>query len=153
MCTFLLGDDMQQKYIDILIKLAIKASKKDEVPISAIIVKNNKILVKAYNNRNKKNSILGHAEIIAINKATKKLKDWRLFDCDLYVTLKPCSICENIIKQSRIRNVYYLLNKPETKKEYNKTIFNKLNNTKNEQKYVKVLNNFFKKKRDNKRGI
>ena len=108
MCTFLLGDDMQQKYIDILIKLAIKASKKDEVPISAIIVKNNKILVKAYNNRNKKNSILGHAEIIAINKATKKLKDWRLFDCDLYVTLKPCSICENIIKQSRIRNVYYL---------------------------------------------
>ena len=138
---------MQQKYIDILIKLAIKASKKDEVPISAIIVKNNKILVKAYNNRNKKNSILGHAEIIAINKATKKLKDWRLFDCDLYVTLKPCSICENIIKQSRIRN------KPETKKEYNKTIFNKLNNTKNEQKYVKVLNNFFKKKRDNKRGI
>lgn len=137
---------MQQKYIDILIKLAIKASKKDEVPISAIIVKNNKILVKAYNNRNKKNSILGHAEIIAINKATKKLKDWRLFDCDLYVTLKPCSICENIIKQSRIRNVYYLLNKPETKKEYNKTIFNKLNNTKNEQKYVKVLNNFFKKK-------
>lgn len=145
--------EMKDKYFDTLLKLALKASKKDEVPISAIIVKNNKIIAKAYNNRNKKNSVLGHAEILAINKATKKLKDWRLFDCDLYVTLKPCSICENIIKQTRIQNVYYFLDKPDNKKEYDKTKFYKIEKNYNEQKYAIVLNEFFKKKRDNKKGI
>ncbi len=145
--------DMKNKYLEILLKLALKASKKDEVPISAIVVRDNKIIAKAYNNRNKKNNILGHAEILAINKATKKVKDWRLFNCDLYVTLKPCSICENIIKQTRIKNVYYLLDKPENKKEYNKTKFYKMEENNSKQKYAMILNQFFKKKRDNKKGI
>ena len=86
-------------------------------------------------------------------KATKKVKDWRLFNCDLYVTLKPCSICENIIKQTRIKNVYYLLDKPENKKEYNKTKFYKMEENNSKQKYAMILNQFFKKKRDNKKGI
>ena len=111
---------MQEKYLKILIKLAKRAAEKDEVPVSAIIVKSDKIISKAFNKREKNHNVLDHAEIIAIKQASKKLKDWRLFDCDLYVTLKPCSICENIIKQSRIKHVYYLIDKPETKKEYNK---------------------------------
>ena len=148
MCTFLLGDNMDEKYLKILIKLSQKAAKSNEVPVSAIIVKNNKIISKAYNRRTKNRNILDHAEIIAIKKASKKLKDWRLFDCDLYVTLKPCTICENVIKQSRIKNVYYLVNKPENKKEYDKTQFLKMNNSSYEQMYEKILKGFFQKKRD-----
>ena len=141
---------MQEKYLKILIKLAKRAAEKDEVPVSAIIVKNDKIISKAFNKREKNHNVLDHAEIIAIKQASKKLKDWRLFDCDLYVTLKPCSICENIIKQSRIKHVYYLIDKPETKKEYNKTKFNKMNYCTHEQMCDNILKNFFKKKRDKK---
>lgn len=141
---------MKEEYFNILIKLAKKASKMDEVPISAIIVKNNKIIAKAINKREKKQNVLNHAEIIAIKKASRKLKNWRLFDCDLYVTLKPCNMCENIIKQSRLRNVYYLLDKPETKKEYDKTQFVKTNICTYEQMYTKILTDFFQKKRDKK---
>lgn len=141
---------MKEEYFNILIKLAKKASKMDEVPISAIIVKNNKIIAKAINKREKEQNVLNHAEIIAIKKASRKLKNWRLFDCDLYVTLKPCNMCENIIKQSRLRNVYYLLDKPETKKEYDKTQFIKTNICTCEQMYSKILTDFFQKKRDKK---
>ena len=129
-------------------KLAKRASAKNEVPVSAIIVKNDKIISKAFNKREQSHNVLAHAEVIAIKKASKKLKTWRLFDCDLYVTLKPCSICENIIKQSRIRNVYYLIDKPDTKKEYNKTKFSKMNICTYEQMYGLILKNFFQKKRD-----
>ncbi len=141
---------MEEKYLKILIKLAEKAGKSKEVPVSAIIVKNHRIISKAYNKRTKNRNVLDHAEIITIKKASKKLKDWRLFDCDLYVTLKPCSICENVIKQSRINNVYYLVDKPENKKEYNKTQFSKMNNSSYEQMYEKMLKDFFQKKRDKK---
>ena len=139
---------MNDKYLKQLIKLAKKASKKKEVPISAIIVKDGKIISKAFNKRIKNNNVLDHAEIMAIRKAEKKLKEWRLFDCDLYVTLKPCSMCEIIIKQARIKNVYYLLEKLNSKKEYNKTNFIKI--SENEQKYYNILQDFFKKKRDKK---
>ena len=139
---------MQEKYLKTLMKLAKRASTKNEVPVSAIIVKNDKIISKAFNKREQSHNVLAHAEVIAIKKASKKLKTWRLFDCDLYVTLKPCSICENIIKQSRIRKVYYLIDKPDTKKEYNKTKFNKMNICTYEQMYELILKNFFQKKRD-----
>lgn len=139
---------MQEKYLKTLMKLAKRASSKNEVPVSAIIVKNDKIISKAFNKREQSHNVLAHAEVIAIKKASKKLKTWRLFDCDLYVTLKPCSICENIIKQSRIRNVYYLIDKPDTKKEYNKTKFSKMNICTYEQTYELILKNFFQKKRD-----
>ena len=139
---------MQEKYLKTLMKLAKRAFAKNEVPVSAIIVKNDKIISKAFNKREQSHNVLAHAEVIAIKKASKKLKTWRLFDCDLYVTLKPCSICENIIKQSRIRNVYYLIDKPDTKKEYNKTKFNKMNICTYEQMYELILKNFFQKKRD-----
>lgn len=139
---------MEEKYFSILLKLAKKAVKKDEVPVSALIVKDGKIIAKAYNKRNKSKFVLDHAEMLVIKKASGKLKDWRLNECDIYVTLKPCSICEAAIKQSRIKNVYYLLDKLETKKEYNKTEFVKANKSMYKDEYNKILKDFFTKKRD-----
>lgn len=129
-------------------KLAKKATKHQDVPVSALIVKNNKIIAKAFNTKEKTNNVCNHAEVLVISKASRKLKDWRLNDCDLYVTLKPCSICENIIKQSRIQNVYYLLSKPNNKKEYNKTKFVETNNSMQKEEYSQYLSDFFKLRRD-----
>ncbi len=139
---------MNDKYYNILMKLAKKATKHQDVPVSALIVKNNKIIARAFNTKEKTNNVCNHAEVLVISKASRKLKDWRLNDCDLYVTLKPCSICENIIKQSRIQNVYYLLSKPNNKKEYNKTKFVETNNSMQKEEYSQYLSDFFKLRRD-----
>lgn len=139
---------MKEEYFNVLIKLAKKAVKNNEVPISALIVKDNKIIAKAYNKRNKSKYILDHAEMLAIKKASRKLKDWRLNNCDIYVTLKPCKICEAAINQARIKNVYYLLDKSENKKEYYKTNYAKANNSMYNEEYKAILKGFFEKKRD-----
>lgn len=134
-------------YFELCINLAIKASKKGEVPIGAIIVKQNKILSKSYNMREKFHDITAHAEILAIKKAASKMKTWNLSDCDLYVTLKPCTMCENIIKQSRIKNVYFLYDKLDYKKEYNKTNFNYIEGSDLANSYSMILSDFFKNRR------
>lgn len=101
------------KYIDTIINEIIneakKAYKSDEVPVGAIIVKNGKIIAKGHNKRQKSHICTDHAEIIAIKRAEKKLRDWRLFDCELYVTLEPCKMCMEVIKQTRIKKVHFLL--------------------------------------------
>ena len=84
-----------------------KAYKKLEVPVGAVIVKAGKIIAKAYNLRETKKNSLAHAEILCINKACKKLKNWRLEDCTMYVTLYPCEMCMGAIKQARIKKVYF----------------------------------------------
>lgn len=115
-----------KEFIIKLKKLNKKALKRQEIPVSAVIVKSGKIISKATNNRNKKNEVLGHAEIIAIKKASRKLKTWKLDDCIMYVTLEPCAMCKEIIKQSRIKEVNYFLG---NKKEVNyKTKFSLLEN-------------------------
>ena len=120
----------------------------DDVPIGAIIVDSmGNFVEKSHNTREATKSILGHAEINAIVKASQNLNRWNLADCDLFVTLKPCSMCMEVIKQSRIRNVYYLLDKPSTKKEYNKTEFIKESNISSEQMYHSILSDFFAQKR------
>lgn len=134
-------------YWNEVIKLALKAAKKGEVPVGAILVYKNRIIARGYNTREKSNNILGHAEVQVIRKANKCLHSWKLDDCELYVSLKPCSMCEEIIKQSRIRNVYYLLEKPTQKKEYYKTEFIKDNNYDLENEYKAIMTNFFKKMR------
>ncbi len=88
------------------LKQAKKAYKKDEVPIGAVIVKNDKIIAKAYNKR-EHSSATYHAEILAINKACKKLKDFRLIGCDIYVTLEPCAMCMGAILNARIEHLYF----------------------------------------------
>ena len=96
-----------EKYMQKAIELAKKAYNKNEVPVGALIVRNNKIVATAYNKKeSKKNSIL-HAEIIAINKACKKLKTWHLDNCVLYTTLEPCMMCTGAIEQSRIKKIVY----------------------------------------------
>ena len=88
------------------LKQAKKALEIGEVPIGCVIVRNGEIIGRGYNKRRKEGSVLGHAEIIAIKRACKKLGDWRMDDCDMYVTLEPCPMCAGAIVQARIRKVY-----------------------------------------------
>jgi len=89
------------------LKEAKKAVKKDEVPVGAVIVREGKVISRAFNLREKSNLAIGHAEILAIQKANKKLKSWRLDSCTLYVTIEPCPMCAGAIIQSRIKKVVY----------------------------------------------
>ena len=117
---------MQEDIIKLMIEALNKKKKSRDIPVMAVISCNQKIIAKSVNTREKHKNVLGHAEINAIIKASKKLKRWNLNDCEIYVTLKPCSMCYEVIKQSRIDTVYYLLDKPLIKKEYTKTKFNKI---------------------------
>ena len=136
---------MEEKYFDLLYKMSLKAFGQGEVPVSAIIVKNGKILAKSYNKRKKTANPLLHAEVQCIIKTAKKTKDWRLSDCDMYVTLKPCHMCQEIIKESRIKNVYYIL---DNEKNINfKSNLIKLNEEKYINKYKELLTSFFGKLR------
>ena len=98
---------MNEYYMNIAIKEAKKAYKYEEVPVGAVIVKNNKIIAKAYNKKEKTKNVAKHAEIIAISKACKKLKNWRLDDCEIYITMEPCMMCCGAIEQSRIKKIIY----------------------------------------------
>lgn len=94
-----------RKYMQEAIRLAKKAELVEDVPIGCIIVCDGKIIARGYNKRNKKKSTLCHAEIEAISKASKKLGDWRLDNCTMYVTLEPCPMCAGAIVQARIKKV------------------------------------------------
>lgn len=97
---------MEEKFMKEALKEAKKAYEKEEVPVGAIIVKNGKIIARAHNLKETKTDTTCHAEILAIKKASKKLKAWRLEDCEMYVTLEPCSMCAGALIQSRIKKVY-----------------------------------------------
>lgn len=88
------------------LKEAKKAYDKLEVPVGAVIVKDGKIIARAHNLKETKYDTTKHAEILAIQKASKKLNSWRLIDCEMYVTLEPCSMCAGAIINSRIKEVY-----------------------------------------------
>ena len=96
----------KEHYMKQAIKEAEKAYKKLEVPVGAIIVKDGKIIARAHNQKETKYDTTKHAEILAIQKASKKLEAWRLLDCEMYVTLEPCSMCAGAIINSRIKKVY-----------------------------------------------
>lgn len=93
------------KFMKEALKQARKAYKQEEVPIGCVIVQDNKIIARAYNKRNGKKNPLAHAEIIAINKASKTTGDWRLENCIMYITLEPCQMCAGAIVQARIPKV------------------------------------------------
>ena len=99
--------NINEKYMKEALKEAQKAYEKLEVPVGAVIVKDGKIIARAYNQKETKFDTTKHAEILAIQKASKKLKSWRLIDCEMYVTLEPCPMCAGAIIQSRIKKVYY----------------------------------------------
>ena len=114
---------MKEKYMSEAIKQAKIAAKKGDVPVGAVIVKDGKIIAKAHNIKNVEKVATRHAEIIAIEKAARVLNDWRLTDCQLYVTLEPCKMCWGAIEESLINIVYIwtkndLCTKIEVKAEY-----------------------------------
>ena len=141
---------MNEMFMNIALLEAKKAFKKEEIPVGCVIVKNNKIISKAYNKKNKTNRIIDHAEIIAITKANKKLKNWRLEGCDLYVTLEPCPMCASAIEQARINNVYTITSNSDTN---NNAIITKIFKNTNFIKYdgnkesELLLKKFFQKRR------
>ncbi len=135
---------MNKKFMELAIKQAKKAYKKGEVPVGAVIVKDGKIISKAYNLVEKKKNATLHAEVIAISKASKKLKNWRLIDCEMYVTLEPCSMCMSAIELSRIKKLYFLIEKDKEisikKDKYSHIEY------KNDE-YLNLIQSFFKKRR------
>ena len=139
---------MDSEIFNILMENANKSLENNDVPVVAVIVKDGKVLAFGYNTREKDQNVLGHAEINTILEAQRFLNNWNLSGCDMYVTLVPCSMCLEIIKQSRIDNIYYLLDKPASKKEFYKTKMKKINDANYENKYADILSYFFKKLRE-----
>ncbi len=97
---------MDNEFMKEALKEAQKAYDKLEVPVGCVIVKDGKIIARAHNQKETKLDTTKHAEILAIQKASKKLESWRLLDCEMYVTLEPCPMCAGAIINSRIKKVY-----------------------------------------------
>lgn len=152
---------MDQIFMKYALKEAKKAYDKGEVPVGAVIVKNGRIISKAYNTKEIKKDTTKHAEIIAIQKASKKLDAWRLEGCTMYVTLEPCAMCTGALIQSRIENLVIgtmdektgacgsVLNLIE---DY--TFNHKINVKKGimEEDCKKIIQNFFKELRQSKKS-
>lgn len=150
---------MEEKFMKEALKEAQKAYKKLEVPVGVVIVKDGKIIARGYNQKESKTDTTKHAEIIAIQKASKKLKAWRLLDCEMYVTLEPCSMCAGAIINSRIKKVY--IGAEDKKTGAVGSVLNlfddyKFNHTVENEKGIlqeeceKILKDFFKELRKNK---
>lgn len=139
---------MEEKIVKILIKESLKSYKIGEVPVGCVIIKNNKIIATGHNTKEKNKCSIHHAEINAIIKACKKNRDWRLENCKLYVTLEPCNMCKEVIRQSRIHEVYYL-----NKSKFNNEIYNNINISEiagydfEKENYLLKLKQFFINKR------
>jgi tRNA(adenine34) deaminase len=145
-----------ESYMQKALNLACRAAKEDEVPVGALIVRNGKIIACAYNKREKKKSPTAHAELLAIQKASKKLGGWRLPQCTLYVTLEPCPMCAGAIVNARIPRVVF--GAPDPKAGALGSVYNlaegKLNHTPEitsgvlQKECGEVLSNYFKNKRN-----
>lgn len=138
---------MDEEIKKILLEEAKKAYQDDEIPIGALIVENNKVISKAHNTKQSTHNPINHAEIIAIQMACNIKKDWRLNNCELYVTLEPCNMCKEVIRQSRIKKVYYILdsnfnNENEKIIEYDSTKLSSSN-----AEYKALLQDYFRDKR------
>ena len=151
---------MEEKFMKAALKEAKKAYDKLEVPVGAVIVKDGKIIARGYNQKETKTDTTKHAEILAIQKASKKLNSWRLIDCEMYVTLEPCSMCAGALINSRIKKVYIGASDQKTgavgsvfnlledytfnhKVEYEKGVM--------QEECENILKEFFKKLRKNKK--
>lgn len=151
---------MEKKFFDDAFFYAELAFIEDEVPIGAVVVKNNEIIGYGYNSKEKNGLVIDHAEIKAITMAEKNINNWRLDDCDMYVTLDPCPMCASAIKQARIKNVFSAVsNSDESNSQIITQIFeknDKINSkihfsTNNDvERARKILNSFFKAQREKK---
>lgn len=102
-----MSDKEIERFMDIALNEAKKAYKMGEIPIGAIIVKNGEVIAKGYNKRERSKNATHHAEILAITKACKKLNNWRLGDCDIFVTVEPCLMCMGALYNARVKSLYY----------------------------------------------
>ena len=137
-------------------KEAKKAYLEDEVPVGCVIVKDEKIIARAHNRKEKKNCAIYHAEIECINKATRKLENWNLKGCELYVTLEPCMMCTGAIVNSRIDKVLFGCKDPKGGALVSNIKFKRIKNLNHypeikggidEEECSKILKDFFKNKR------
>lgn len=136
------------------IKEAQKAVSADEIPVGAVIVKDGKIIARGYNCREKSQIATKHAEIIAIEKACKKLGSWRLEDCEMYVSLEPCPMCLGACVNARLKTVYYGAKQTSSDDNLSQAIAssNRLNHKVNlmlleDEQASKLLTQFFSQKR------
>ena len=145
-----------EKYMKLAIKQAQKALANDEVPVGCVVVKDNKVIGAGYNKKEKKKCSVYHAEIVAIEKACKKVNDWRLGDCTIYVTMEPCVMCAGAILNHRIKNVVYGVSEENFGAcgggidVLNNTDLNSKTNVKSgvlHEECLKLLQGFFKEKR------
>ena len=140
---------MNINFIDKIMELSQKSFDADEIPVGAIVVKDGVIVGTGINNRTGSNSVVGHAEINAIEMACKNIGDWRLDNCELYVSLKPCMMCTGAIVDSRIKKVYYLCDRTNVCFEPGEYLtIEKINNVEMHEKYMKLLQLFFENKRN-----
>ena len=140
---------MEDIFVDKIIDLSMKAFSNDEIPVGAIVVRNNKIIGEGMNSRNKDSSVIGHAEINAIEMACKNIGDWRLDGCDLYVSLLPCMMCTGAIIESRINRVYYLCDRTNVCFKTSDFInVEKIGDSIKSEEYLKLLQLFFENKRN-----
>jgi len=140
---------MDELYIKKIYDLAVDSFNNDEIPVGAIVVKDNNIIGIGINNREKNKSVVGHAEINAINEACKYIGDWRLDGCVMYVTLLPCMMCAGTIQESRIDKVYYLCDRTNVRfnsSDYIDVV--KITNSEYNEKYLNLLQLFFENKRN-----
>ena len=137
------------KYVDRIIELAKIAANNDDIPVGAIVVQNGKIIGEGFNTRNAFKTITGHAEIAAIEMACKYVGDWRLDDCEMYVTLSPCMMCTGAILEARIKKVYYLCKRTNVYFNVEKYLpAMQIDDIKKSNKYAKMLQLFFENKRN-----
>ena len=136
-------------YIDKIIELAKRAYDSDDIPVGAIVVKNNEIIGTGFNTRNVNRSVIGHAEISAIEMACRYIGDWRLDGCTMYVTLLPCMMCTGAIIESRINKVYYLCDRTNLRFDSTKYLnMEKIDSVEKSEKYMKLLQLFFENRRN-----
>lgn len=142
--------NIDKRVLDLLLRNAKKAFNKEEIPVSAVVLdENGNVVSSSYNNRQSYCNVLGHAEVLAILKAEKKLKDWRLDGYSMIVSLEPCDMCSMIIKESRLDKVYYFLPKKNDKSNINIDV-NKLiieDYPEYTEKFKDLLTSFFDNKR------
>ena len=141
----------KEYFMELALEQAKIAYKKREIPIGCVIVKNGKVIAKAYNTREKSKSAIAHAEILAIDKTCKKVKNWRLEDSDIFVTVEPCLMCMGAILNARIKNVYYGAKNTSMTNvdiDYSKSILNHKVNVVagiKEEECASLLKSFFKR--------
>lgn len=151
---------MENKFMKIALEEAQIAIEEGEMPVGAVVVKNGKVIATGHNVRNVQHDPTLHAEIVAIRKACEKLSDWRLSDCDLYVTLEPCVMCTGAIINSRISSVYFGAYDPEYGAAggridlFSKSYFGSTTNVYGgimEEECTSLLKNFFSTLREGKK--